>query len=437
MAKDLDPSSLFELGIGSLDRQSPRRAEPVYYRDVLQRVLDQSTNSPAAKNQVQLGRITQDMFDDFGGLAHQFGIERPRSVEVRINDKLPALSSHFDFDIVDNPSETKRIRKIIQDNINPAGKYALTHPEWRSAARALEPHMNEGLHLLLNLGVGAAKKPVLHRVNMRDAIVTALWMEGLITAPDSASFTAAANRKALAEPTARMLVAGQKRAESAFGVGGRELAKALPIVENLAASVGLRGSGSRPLSPKLFRPGGTFDPLSWIPRRDLRAESNRESGVDRKLVHADPKLRFNLMMERLTSAMPPEDLATLLKVVPNNSDELRYGAALIGALEDSRIRSEFGGRDYTKLAVQLTDVFAPQRTTASTQVVTNFTKAAVAGGHASTEEALQTLQRVARRMPGVAPGLTSGGGKTALILALAGMISTGLLVAAGSSKEAA
>lgn len=435
MAKDLDPSSLFELGIGSLDQQPSRRAEPVYRRDVLQRVLDQSTNSPAAKNQVQLGRITQDMFDDFGGLAHQFGIERPRSVEVRINDKLPALSSHYDFEIVDNPSETKRIRKVIQDHLDIGSKYAVNRREWLPAARALEPFINDGLHLMLNLGV--ANGAFLHRLNMRDAIVSALWMEGLITAPDSASFTAAANRKALAEPTARMLVAGQKRAGSAFGVGGRELAKALPIVENLAASVGLRGSGSRLLSPELFRPGGTFDPLSQITRKDLRAESNRESGVNRAIVLADPKLRFNLMMERLTSAMPPEDLATLLKVVPKNTDELRYGAALIGALQSPGIRREFGGRDYTMLAGQLTDVFAPQRTTASTQVVTNFTKAAVAGGHASTEEALQTLKRVARKMPSVAPGLTSGGGKTALILALAGMISTGLLVAAGSSKEAA
>lgn len=431
-----------------LRKSAARRKRPVPKRTGLHGMLDFGSNLSPRTKAGALEETVQEIMDQYSPLAAEYDIERPRDIGVRVRRDLPALASNFGFEVIDDPKETKRLNDLIQQYLRP-GKYAVTEREWRPTARALEPFVREGnLKLLMNLGV--ANGPFLHRLNMRESITAALWMEGLITAPQSAGFSEAKNRRLLLRPLAEMAVAGKKGMGTAFGVGGPQLARAMPYVDIYAASIGLRSGpaskGNRLLTPRLFAEGGPFTDMSRIPRKDLRALENATSGVDVRLAKRDVPARAKLIIDMIKQNMSEADQDRMLSIANTSRQQFAQDFAKDPARMSTKVLATLRSSDPDidfKLPPQDRQLLADQIQEAVTVVrkgelpsPTRFTVMAQSQGRASTEEAMRALRSTAKKMPGVDPNILKGLGKAPFILALAGIISAGLM-AASSGKESA
>ena len=425
---------------------------PVPRRTGLHGVLDFGSNLSPRTNARALESSVQEIMDQFSPLAAEYDIERPRDIQVRARKDLPALASGFDFEVIDDPKNTKRLGETIQRILNPSGKYAVTEKEWRPAARALEPFVREGnLRLLMNLGV--ANGPGIHRTNMRESIMGALWLEGLVTAPQAADFSESKNRRLMLRPLAEMAVASKKALPGKpFGVGGPQLARALPYTDIYAASVGLRsgplGRGNAPLTPELFREGGLLTSISRMIRKDLRAENLAESGVSVRLARQNVPARARLIHDMLKANLSPADQNRIISMM--DLDAKTYAEAL--KKDPAQVTSKLlavlraRGTEYSDLALDpaerlgLADQIEEAVSVGAKKTkptVTRLTETAVRQGRATSEEAMRELNRVVRKTPGLDPKILKGLGRVPFVLALAGVVSAGLLASGYSREEAA
>lgn len=386
--------------------------------------------------------------DQFSPLADQYSIDRPRDIGVRVRRDLPALASKFDFEVIDDPNATKKLNAIIEGHLRP-GKYAVTEKEWKPVARALEPFVRQGnLRLLMNLGV--ANGPFLHRLNYREAITASLWLEGLVTAPQSAGMSDVANERLLLRPISEMAVAGKKGMGTAFGVGGPQLSRALPYTDLYAASIGLRSGpasrGNRLLSPALFAEGGPFTALSRIARKDIRARANFETGVDVRLAKRNVPARAEMIVKMLSANLSDRDVERLLSIANTNptafgqefaADPAKASTRVLSILRDPspEIDLNLPRAERRILADQIEAAVSAKPRKPTPPSETRFTTVARQAGQVTTEEALRELNNVASKTKGTSPALIKKLGKAPFILALAAIISSGLM-ASGQQESA-
>jgi hypothetical protein len=285
---------------------------------------------------------------------------------------------------------------------------------------------------------------------MREAITGALWLEGLITAPQSAGFSEAQNRRLLLRPLAQMAVAGKKGMGTAFGVGGPQLAAALPYTDLYAASIGLRSGpaskGNRLLTPRLFAEGGPFTDISRIPRKDLRALENAASGVNVRLAKQDIPARAKMIVDMLKTNLSERDIDRVLSIADTDAqrfakdfaaDPARTSTRVLAILRDPspEIDLQMDPRDRRLLADDIEAAVTVSRK-GTTPSPTRLTTMAQSQGRASTEEAMRVLKSTAKKMPGVDPKIIKGLGKAPFILALAAVISAGLMASSGGEEAA-
>ncbi len=411
----------------------------------LGRILSFGTQMSPRTNAGALEQSVQEIMDQFSPLAHEFEIERPRDIGVRVRRDLPMLASGFDFEVMDSPKETKRLNDLIQKSLG-SGKYAVTEKEWRGAARALEPFVREGsLKALMNLGV--ANGPGIRRSNMRDAIVASLWLAGLVTAPQSADFSSRRNLALQLRPLGEMAVAGQKQAGKVFGVGGPQLARALPFVDIYSASVGLRSGplnrGNPPLTPELFGEAGVFQPVSRIIRKDLRAEELARSGVNVRLARRNVAERAREVHELLKKNLSAQDQIRVVDLAGLDArtyaELLKKDPALAASKVLSALRSPEARVDLAlppgetqRLADEIQEAVSVKRSSKPVST-TRLTKVAVGQGRASLDEAMRELKRLGKKLPGAHPSIIKGLGPAPFVLALASIISAGLAATTESS----
>jgi hypothetical protein len=448
--KPLEGESLQDLGLSgmeSLRRRHGSAHPPVPRVSGLHGMLSFGSQMSPRTNAGALEESVQQIMDRFAPLAEEFSIERPRDIQVQVRKGLPMLSSGFDFGVIDDPAATKRLQSQIQQVLRP-GKYPVTEAEWRPAARALEPFVKEGnLKVLMNLGV--ANGPWIRRTNMRDAIVASLWLAGLVTAPQSASFSDRRNRAELLRPIAEMAVAGRKGGQGkAFGVGGPQLARAMPYVDLYAASIGLRGGpqsrGNLPLTPEIFGEEGVFQPMSRIARKDLREAALAAGGVSVRAARASAEENAAKVMKGLKATLSMDDqrrvISAMGMTIPEykeayKKDPSQVAARTLAVLSDPKqIDFDLPLADRRTIVEEISGFLAPAERK-NTAVPTRFTKTAVQQGRASPEEAMRELRKAASKMPNAKPGIARGLGPAPFILALAAVISSGL--AAFNKEEAA
>ena len=440
------PSDMGLTAIEQVRRRHGSAHPPVPRVSGLHGMLSFGSQMSPRTNAGALEESVQEIMDQFSPLAHEFEIERPRNIGVRVRRDLPMLSSGFDFEVVDSPKETKRLNDLIQKSLGSGGKYAVTEKEWRGAARALEPYVREGsLKALMNLGV--ANGPGIRRSNMRDAIAASLWLAGLVTAPQSADFSSRRNRALQLRPLGEMAVAGQKRAGKVFGVGGPQLARALPFTDIYAASVGLRSGplnrGNPPLTPELFGEAGVFQPVSRIVRKDLRAEQLAESGVSVRLARRNVPERAREIHELLKKNLSAGDQVRLVDMA--GLDARTYGellkkdpavaaSRLLAALRSTEARLDLAlpPGETSRLADEIERAVAVGRAPKPVST-TRLTRTAVGQGRASLEEAMKELKRLGKKLPDAHPSIIKGLGPAPFVLALASIISSGLAASTESS----
>ena len=411
------PSDMGLTAIEQVRRRHGSAHPPVPRVSGLHGMLSFGSQMSPRTNAGALEESVQEIMDQFSPLAHEFEIERPRNIGVRVRRDLPMLSSGFDFEVVDSPKETKRLNDLIQKSLGSGGKYAVTEKEWRGAARALEPYVREGsLKALMNLGV--ANGPGIRRSNMRDAIAASLWLAGLVTAPQSADFSSRRNRALQLRPLGEMAVAGQKRAGKVFGVGGPQLARALPFTDIYAASVGLRSGplnrGNPPLTPELFGEAGVSVRLA---RRNVPERAREIHELLKKNLSAGDQVRLVDM-----AGLDARTYGELLK-----KDPAVAASRLLAALRSTEARLDLAlpPGETRRLADEIERAVAVGRAPKPVST-TRLRRTAVGQGRASLEEAMKELKRLGKKLPDAHPSIIKGLGPAPFVLALASIISSGL-----------
>lgn len=438
-----------ESGLQGQAREANRRGVPVPYRgEGLGGILKSGTQLSARANP----ELVQEKLLDITGQFpfEEMGFTRKPIVGVNVRRDLPALASHFNLNVVEDPKATEALRQEVQKYLRP-GKYSITEPEWRSAAKAIRPYL-DNLGLVMNLGV--ASGPRLHRVNMRDAIVTALWLEGLATTPQAAEFSDARNRTAQLRTLGKLAVGSEKRLKGvAFGATSRELSEAYPIVsELLAPSIGLRASPGRLLEPNIMG-SGVFRPMQEVLSKDVRARQTSESIISSRQaleLRKNPEQAFRSVVETLKKNMAPKDFGKLVaelqaQGITGMPVEQRLQATL--RTLPSMIRNpefEFT-RNYEDLGNTIVSELAPPTLGKPPKLSspTRFTRQHITFPEGepmipATKEGMKILKGVAKKMGGrVNPAIAKGLGPAPFILALAAVISSGLVALGGSQEEAA
>jgi hypothetical protein len=438
-----------ESGLQGAAKEANRRGVPVPYRgEGLGGLFKSGTQLSARANPELLQEKLLDITGQFP--FEEFGIGRAPIQGVNVRRDLPALASYFDINVMDDPKATESLRKEVQKYLQP-GKYSITEPEWRSAAKAIRPYLGN-LGLVMNVGV--SKGPRLHRVNMRDAIVTALWLEGLATSPQAAEFSDVRNRNAQLRTLGKLSVAGQKRLGGvAFGATSRELAEAYPIVsEILAPSIGLRASPGKLLEPNIMG-SGVFRPMQEVIRKDVRARLQSETGMSAQQVsflRKNPEETFRRVVEGLKNNMAPRDFGILVSElqaqgITKMPVEQRLQATLSSLPAMIRNPDFEFSRNYEGLGESIMETLAPSAPgkAPKTPSPTRFSREHVTFREGETmlpqsKEGMKILRQEAKRMGGrVNPSIAKGLGPAPFILALAAVISSGLVALGGSQEEAA
>jgi hypothetical protein len=437
-----DPGML-ESGLESRELVARRRVVPIPYREGLRGLLQGSSNMSARANPEIIGEAVTDIMAQFPFE----GLSRPPITGVNVRRDLPALASHMDFVVRGDPKATERLKKEVQAQLR-GGKYAITKPEWQGAARLIDPVMDQ-LDLIMNLGV--ASGPGLHRVNARDAIIVTLWNEALSTTPESADVSAVRNRNAKLRTLGKLAVAREKKLKgTAFGMTSRELGEAYPVVADvLAPSIGLRGTRGHLLEPRVLGEG-PLQPILGVVGKDVRARKSQESGAARRIVadiQKDPEVVYRKTMDLLQEEMNPRDFGIFTRQlqqqgVPTMPIKSRL-TAVIQTMRDMfrNPEYEFTG-NYEDLGQKLTERLSGQpaktaKKTSLTRMSKQLVTDAESGLVATSREGMKILQEEAARMKGrVNPLIAKGLGPAPFLLALASIISAGL-VASGTSREEA